>query len=97
MLSIVKEIKKINLKLKGNEDNAVSTLRFGINKLLTSSTFGTQIITPITKLKYERYISGLLESTKLRATEKDTLSHFENKTIGYLERFKSYHLSEVEQ
>lgn len=97
LLSIVKEIKKINLKLKGNEDNAVSTLRFGINKLLTSSTFGTQIITPITKLKYERYISGLLESTKLRATEKDTLSHFENKTIGYLERFKSYHLSEVEQ
>lgn len=97
LLSIIKELKKIDLRSKGNEEKAISLLRFSVNEACTSSPFGLQLVTPMTKLNYEKYVSELLESTKIRVPKKDSTIHFENRTIGFLERYKSYQLKEVDR
>ncbi|MCR4713986.1 MAG: hypothetical protein K5751_06345 [Treponemataceae bacterium] len=93
ILDLIKELKAIDFRSQKGKNQAIELLRFRINEMCTGSPFGFQLITPMSKLHYERMMSNKLERLKLPVPkEPDSITHFENSIIGYLERFKKYRI-----
>lgn len=94
ILELIIELKSIDFRSQKekNHAKAIELLRFRINEMCTGSPFGVQLITPMSKLHYERMMSEKLEKNKLPVPQQDSVTHFENSIIGYLERFKGYRI-----
>ena len=92
ILELINDLKKIDFRKKENHSKAIEQFRFSVNEMCTGSPFGIQLITPMSKLHYERMMSEKLGKYKLPLPEQDTIIHFENSMIGYLERFKNYRI-----
>ncbi len=89
---IIKAIREISFRGKPREkmQYAINLFRGRVNLLLSNNPYGTQLITPISKLQYERFISEKLETMKPEFPHKDYVISFVQNTKGFLERFKNY-------